>query len=134
MSEERIAIRIKKYVEHGCNVVEDIPPEGWVVIDTYHPHSTPWDYHGMRHQRELSLVLREAGVGCVRLQKRSTIIHPMGTGPGGAVRFGDNMTPGVFHIAVAPESETAARAALKAHREAIENWLYNDGPMPAACL
>lgn len=123
---------VKRTDEFGNTVREHILPEGYVVIDEYIPHSTPWDYHGMRHQREFCRVL--GNVCNVALpNKQVDLGNPTGTGPGGSVRLGDAMTPGVFRIAVHKSRENAARQAIANHKAAVENWLFHNGPMPEAC-
>ena len=127
---------MKKYEKNGRRVCEDEIPPGYVVVDEYHPCSTvtPWDYYGMCHQREYAKVLTAAGISFVLLRTVETIIHPYGTGPGGMVRFGDNMLPGVFRIAVPKKQENAANVAIAAHKAAIAEWLKDIcAPMPAAC-
>src|SRR5690349_6406672 len=94
-------------------------PEGYVVADTYRPCSsvTPWDYYGGKHQQEYITVLRAAGIPCAGAQRIDKILHPRGTGRGGAVRFGDNMLPGEYYILVPPERLEDAQRAFEAHRE-----------------
>lgn len=124
---------MKHYTHNGTDIREETCPPGHVIIDEYHPCRTvtPWDYYGMCHQREYSRVLCEFNP--VSLRTTMTILHPRGTGPGGSVRFGDNMTPGIYRLAVPTEYESAARAALNAHQASIQAWLNNKGSMPEAC-
>ena len=128
-------INVKEYTEHGIATREELCPEGWTVIDTYHPTSsvTPWDYYGNKHQREYAKVLREAGVQGALLMTRKTIVSPIGTGPNGRVRMGDNMCPGVYRIAVPSNQEAQALSAIAQHKEAISLWLDGKSPMPEAC-
>ena len=122
----------KRQDTHGNTVREWLVPDGFTVIDTYTPHSTPWDYHGMKHQRELRHVLAE--VCDVALPNIDvTLGHPFGTGPGGAVRLGDAMTPGTFRLAVPTDKVGDAQKAITAHKAAIEEWLLGKGEMPLAC-
>ena len=126
---------IRKYTLNMVDYVEEMCPEMMVIVDTYHPcySNPPWDYHGMKHQREYGRVLQEAGIPFVPLVTRKTLRSPIGSGPGGRVRFGDNMTPGVYKIAVQKHDAPAAEAALAAHQQAINDWLYHHKPMPPAC-
>ncbi len=131
---------VKSYVEHNVQYVEDLPLDGWVIIDVYEPCSstTPWDYYGMCHQREYTRVLEAAGITCMRLETRRTNLAPMGTGPGGMVRFGDAMLPHTYKLAVKTEDEANATVAIAAHKAAIAKWLEGpigdpSNPMPAAC-
>jgi len=130
-----MTIEIKIYEDHGIRHVEEQVPVGYCVIDDYTPTSstTPWDYYGMKHQRELSCVLRNNSIPCILLHTTYTKLHPMGSGPKGSVRFGDDMLPGRYRIAVPIELTIAAQLALSIHKQAIENWLYNKGPMPQEC-
>ena len=126
----------KTYEEHGVHIVEDLVPEGYVIIDEYTPcHTvTPWDYYGMCHQREYSRVLNAAGIKCELLQTRKRLLHPVGTGPRGSVRMGDNMYPYDYRIAVLAADENAAYVAIAAHKAEIDKWLNDPSlPMPEAC-
>jgi len=106
-----------------------------VVIDTYHPCGsvTPWDYYGRKHQGEIGNVLRMAGIEHVKLTESHTHNAPVGTGPRGAVRFGDSMMPGVYRIAVGKSQVTKAREALATHKREINDWLARKCKMPVAC-
>lgn len=119
--------------EHGVEIREEPTPEGWIEVDVYNPHSTPWDYYGNKHLNEYSSVLKAAGIEHQTLRTNRRILHPMGTGPKGSVRFGDDMTPGTYRVAVPADSEEAAKAAIEAHKQAIRDWLDNGAPMPDAC-
>ena len=119
--------------ERGVEVREQLCPAGHVEIDRHSPHSCPWDYYGMRHQRVLCRVLTDAGLHPVPLRTFHRNLGPMGTGPKGRVRFGDDMMPGVYRIGV-PESEAdASAAAITDHKDAVNRWLFNGEPMPVAC-
>lgn len=128
---------LKVFVEHGVEVREDVCPEGLVEVDCYNPcHSTtPWDYYGGKHWREYSFVLRRAGIEPTLLLTRRRILHPCGTGPGGRVRFGDDMTPGTYRIAVEADKAGVACAALAAHKAEVRAWADGpiDAPPPEAC-
>lgn len=118
---------------HGVETTRTPIPHGWVEIDSYTPHSCPWDCHGLSHQREYLRVLEDAGIIGIPLVTRQSRISPQGTGPGGRVRFGDDMMPGRYHIIVPVSQEKASRAALAAHQEKIKLWLYGKDLMPEAC-
>lgn len=117
----------------GVRTVEDECPEGWVVVSSYVPHSCPWDCYGNQHLREVCHVLGEAGLSSHPLRTRQTRVAPMGSGPNGRVRFGDDMLPGVYRVAVPSDQYDAAMSALSEHHKAVNNWLHNRGPMPNAC-
>lgn len=120
-------------VEYGVESRETPVPDGFTVVETYHPHSCPWDCYGMKFVRETQTVLKSAGIDSVECSIRQTILHPRGSGPGGRVRMGDNMMPGVYRVAVATEDMPQAIEALAQHEAAIKNWLHNGGKMPEAC-
>lgn len=126
---------VKVYTEHLVETREEVCPEGWVEIDIYHPSSTitPWDYYGMKHQRELGRVLDSDGIGYQKLITHKKHLAPVGTGPGGAVRFGDNMMPGVYRIAVKEEDVGRAHQAINEHKKRVDDWINNGAPMPDAC-
>lgn len=122
----------KRLDEHNNTVREHLVPDGFVVIDTYTPHSCPWDYYGMKHQRELQNVL--ADVCDVALPNINlTLGNPIGSGPGGSVRFGDNMTPGTFRLAVPADMVGKAQAAIAAHKAEVQKWLDGERDLPLAC-
>lgn len=108
-------------------------PEGWCEIDAYHPNTTPWDVAGRRHQNELIYVLDKAGVIALPLTTHHRRISPQGTGPGGRIRFGDDMMPGIYRLIVANGDKEAADRAIAAHHEQVKAWIYEKGPMPEAC-
>lgn len=127
---------LPKPVTISCNGVETrfTPvPAGWVEIVSYQPHSCPWDVNGLKHQREYLKVLEDAGIIGIPLVTHHRRISPQGTGPGGRIRFGDDMMPGFYRIIVASCDEKAARAALEAHLDRIRLWLDHKAPMPEAC-
>jgi hypothetical protein len=117
----------------GCRIREVPPPEGWEVVDTYHPHSCPWDYYGNRHVREVLYVFTAAGIEATDCPIHQNRLHPQGTGPGGRVRMGDDWLPGVYRVAVPAAQVEEARAAWAAHRLQVEAWVDGNGPMPEAC-
>lgn len=120
------------YTTGNVRHVDDILPVGYVVVDVYTPTSsvTPWDYYGGKHQQEYRAVLKDANIECVLLENRLTIIRPVGTGPCGAVRFGDNMLPHTYLIAVKEKDAVAASTSILNHKAAINRWLMEGGPRP----
>ena len=126
-------IKTKTYRLYNCEIVEPILPDGWQVIDVYSPRITPWDYYGMKHRRELSYVLAQAGIEHVCVEKRYKNLAPTGTGPGGMIRFGDNMMPSEYWIAVKTADIAKAKEELHIHQLRVLNWIHNNGPMPEAC-
>lgn len=126
---------VKRYQENGLDIREDQCPEGWVEFKSHTPcHSvTPWDYHAMRWSRERSRVLTAAGIENIVLHTNRTKLYPVGTGSGGAVRFGDAMLPPTHRIAIRPHQIAEAEKALADHDKAVRDWLDGDGPMPEAC-
>ena len=103
--------------KHGNTVREYLVPEGYTVIDTYTPSVCPWDYYGTKHQIVLQRVL--ADVCDVALANISTTLcNPVGSGPGGAVRFGDYMTPDTYRLAVPDNMIQRAESAINEHKKA----------------
>lgn len=100
------------YQENGIEYRKEECPEGWVEVNTYRPHSTPWDCYGNQHILNIRKLLSEAGIDSVGLVTHERRTSPIGTGPGGRVRFGDDMMPGVYRVAVKQEKEFAARQAI----------------------
>jgi hypothetical protein len=128
-------IESKSYVKNGVKYHEQMVPHMMVVVDTFHPNPTnpPWDYQGIRHQREYFRVLENAGIECVCLCTSAVLLHPVGTGPNGSVRLGDNMTPGIYKIAVCKRKVVAAKKAIAEHKVTIQKWLDGKAEFPAAC-
>lgn len=87
----------------------------------------------MRHQREYLMVLSDANIIGLPLVTYHRRISPQGTGPGGRVRFGDDMMPGIYRVIVAKPDQEKAEAAIKAHEALIKDWIYNKGPEPDVC-
>jgi hypothetical protein len=123
---------MKTCVKNGIAVREDEILDGFVVVDTYTPcHSvTPWDYYGGKHQREMITVLKAAGIRGIALETKRKVVDPVGTGPGGMVRFGDDMVPSTYRVIVTAKEENAARAAIANYRYRLEVWLHDGGPRP----
>lgn len=109
--------------DHGCETRTEVCPRGWRVIDCYHPHSTPWDYHGAKHLSETRAILSRHGIQSIMLRTRATILAPHGTGPGGRVRLGDADTPGVYRTAVHHTDKDRAVDLLAEYRTAIDKWI-----------
>lgn len=127
-------VKTKTYDICGVRFREELPPDGYVIVDSYLPSISPWDYYGGMHQRHYMRVLTTAGIQAIPLRTTEVRLHPRGTGEGGRVRCGDDMLPGVYSIAVACENESAACAAIAAHKAAVEEWLKDvSRPMPSAC-
>lgn len=126
-------IKKTKSTQFGILTENQETPENWVDVVKYHPHSTPWDYQGNKEIRRWMYVFQSCNIQCVGLVTTRTRLSPQGTGPFGRVRFGDDMMPGVYRVAVPKEHYEAAQNAIKMHEAEIQRWLHNDGPMPAAC-
>jgi hypothetical protein len=120
-------VTMRTFNLYGVEHREQMVPHMWVVVDTFHPHITPWDCTGGRHQRVLQAILREADIESLALVTHKRRLSPMGSGPGGRVRFGDDMLPGVYRTAVAKRDFQAAEKALATHREAVTQWLDQQG-------
>lgn len=99
---------------------EYVIPDGWEIVSEYHPHSCPWDYYGNKHITEIRRVLMNVGIESVSYPLHRKIISPRGTGPGGSVRFGDDMMPSVYRICVESKNVVAARAAIEDFEKRIK--------------
>lgn len=88
---------------------------------------------GTKHQKEILIVLEKVGIIGIPLVTRHRRISPQGTGPGGRIRFGDDMLPGIYRVLVPKAQEKAAHEALAAHDGLIKAWIYDKAPMPEAC-
>jgi len=123
-------IKTRTYIDKGDTVREEQVPPTFVVVDTYHPHTCPWDCYGNKHLHEIKQVLLTAGIESVGLVESHTNNSPMGSGPGGSVRFGDNMLPGIYRVAVPKHKVVHAREAIAANEKVVHAWLHENGPHP----
>lgn len=129
---------VKQYIEGGVKHCEEVAPEGWVAIEKYEPYSmVPWDYHGRKHFEPLLYILKKIGIETILCEHSREKIGTIGTGPNGRPRPSDYMMPGVYTLYVRNGFEEKALLAIKAHREAVSNWLAsygkpNEMPMPEA--
>lgn len=130
-----MTIQVRTSVRDCVTIREQVVPPDYVVVDTYHPCSstTPWDYHGGKHVREIKKVLLAANIESVSLVESHTHISPTGSGPNGRVRFGDNMMPGVYRVAVPEHDAPAAEAAIAAHKAKLDLWMDGGCELPLAC-
>lgn len=116
----------------GIRERKELCPDGWVVMRTYCPSSCPWDYYGNKFLAECKAALREHGIEGLALRTRRDVLNPRGSGPNGQVRFGDEMTPGIYRIAVKDEDHSKARDVLNRHETEKAAWLKGEGEMPKA--
>lgn len=125
-------LETREYNVDGIYHHEDIIPPMYVVIDTYIPSSCPWDYYGMKHVQQLKYVLEKGGLHPEILitTRRSLFPHP--TGPGGSVRFGDDMLPYIYKVAVKKHEDEKALQLINSFKAEIDNWLNQNHPMPDA--
>ena len=109
-------MRVKTVERSNVHALVEYPNVGWEVVDEYYPCPTtcPWDYYGLCHQRQYGKVLKAAGIDFEALRTVETRIHPTGSGPNGRVRFGDDMMPGIYRIAVRIEDADRAHRAINA--------------------
>jgi len=126
-------------IEHSIQ----LPPIGYIAVAVYSPHSTPWDYYGMKQCHEWEAIMKasylnnEAPIPCITLEKKARRISPHGSGPGGRVRFGDDMMPSLYSLVVPAEFVTLAKLKIECHKLDVEEWLDGASPMPAvtrACM
>lgn len=125
----------RTYRLDGVEYREDLAPDMYVLVDTYTPDHTiaPWDYYGNNHAKEISAVLRNAGIPTKLCLTKRTNTACRGSGPGGRVRMGDDMMPTTYRTYVPKHRDVDAMAALKLHEDAVHAWLHEGAPMPEAC-
>lgn len=123
---------IQIYVENGVEYRHEPTPPGWLDVITYRPYITPWDYYGRKHLKEYGYVFKRAGIRYERLITTERKLRPSGTGPGGAIRFGDAVLPGVYRIAVPASYVELAEWMIQRHRQEVDDWLFGNGSKPAA--
>ena len=123
----------RTYVIDGVELREEMVPDGHFTIESYIPHSTPWDYYGNKQHRTWTLIMAGAGVPCQIRTIRKKRLHPHGTGPNGRVRFGDDMMPSEYHLCIPKRFHETAEKALLEHENSVHKWLHEAGKMPDAC-
>jgi len=130
MTQPKIELRI--YTLHSVEYREQMVPYLYIIIESFTPHSCPWDYYGMKKCKEWKNVMKAAGIPCETLQTNKKHLSPTGTGPGGSIRTGDDWMPGEYRLVVPKHKDTLAREALLDHRAEVSKWLDKEGPMPEA--
>lgn len=112
---------------------EDMCPHMYVEVDVYQPcrSVTPWDAYGGRRLLVMQEVMQDAQVRSVALVTHRRILSPIkGSGPGGRVRFGDDMLPGIYRTAVHKYDVVAAQKAIARYEKEVDDWIHNGGPRP----
>lgn len=125
---------VKVYTEHGIEFRHEELPEGMVEVDVYTQHHTICPDNGHKHAKEIRQVLNHAGITalCLTTHRKRAVVA-VGSGPGGRVRFGDDMMHSTYRVAVRQGDEAAAQTAIAAHKEAVRRWLHEGAEMPEAC-
>lgn len=124
---------VKVYVEHGVEYRHEELDEGMVEIDVYQRHHTLVPDDGRQRVNELRHVLNAAGIKSKHFVTGRRLTAPLGSGPGGRVRFGDDMMHAIWRTAVSEKDVVRAQAAIAAHNEAVRKWLHEGAAMPEAC-
>ena len=122
----------RTYVLDGVETREEMCPDKYFSIRIYHPGSTPWDYQCSKKASEWQKVMAAAEIPCVICTTKQKRTSPQGSGPGGRVRFGDDMMPGNISLCIPKRFHEAADNALSEHARAVNSWLYDEAEMPAA--
>lgn len=139
MPPPKVEIKVSERREHGVEIREDLTPEGMVDVLVFDPRDLggSWDIKGREEQRVIARVLKDAGIASIALTTGRRNAAALGTGRGGMVRFGDDMMPGIYRVAVARAEQAAALEAIAAFRGRVKAWLDSariDGnptlPMP----
>lgn len=124
---------VKVYEEHGIAYRHEELAEGMTEVDVYTQHHTVVPDNGHKWSVELQRVLHKAGIASLILSTHRRRTAPMGSGPGGRVRFGDDMMHATWRVAVRSEDADRANAAIAAHKEAIRKWLHEGVEIPEEC-
>jgi hypothetical protein len=121
---------VEKIEHHVRKMVPQIP-SGLIVVDIYTPHSCPCDCYGAAHCRDYVAALKQLGnVDATWCHEHHTSLCPVGTGRGGAVRFGDAMLPGRYFVLVAESDKQKAIEALAERERLITAWLNREIEWP----
>jgi hypothetical protein len=127
-------VQSKTYVLNGVTIREEVCPSMMAIVDTFTPcpSNPPYDVQGWRHVREIKKVLMEVGIESLALVESHTRNNPQGSGPGGAVRFGDSMMPSIYRVVVGKHLAEKAECAIAEHKRQIDLWIEG-GELPLAC-
>lgn len=83
-----------------------------VYSHTPNQSTCPWYVYANIAIERIKATLASVGIVCSVVEQRNKIDNPIGTGPGGRVRFGDDMLPSTYHIQVDEKYEKKAKAIL----------------------
>lgn len=125
---------MKIYTDRGIEYREDEPSIGFVLCWERHPTMNENDF-AFREATEISHVLMLWGRGIQHENRpiRMRNVSPIGSGPGGRIRFGDDMMPTIQRIFVPAEKLSEALLAIEEHKQAVKQWLHHGAPMPDVC-
>lgn len=123
---------IRKYTENSIEHIESIPPEGFALIQEQHPDING-EMHAAKYAREIHYVFSQKGIPSESHDIKRNNLAPMGSGPGGRIRFGDSMMPSIHRIYVPADKLDEAFEVLLEHRAEVRKWLFEGGPIPEAC-
>ena len=125
---------MKIYTDRGIEYREDEPSEGFVLCWERYPTINEESF-ACREATEIGhvLMLWKRGIQYENRPIRRKKIYPSGSGPGGRVRFGDDMLPTIQRIFVPEGKLSEAILAIEEHDNAVKQWLHNGAPMPAVC-
>lgn len=123
---------MKIYTDRGIEYREDEPSEGFVLCWERHPTINE-DNFAYREATEIGYVLWEKGIQYENRPIRRKNMCPSGSGPGGRIRFGDDMMATIQRIFVRSEDLSQALLAIQEHDNAVKQWLHHGAPMPQVC-
>lgn len=125
---------MKIYTDRGIEYQEDEPSEGFVLCWERYPTINE-DSFACREATEIGHVLMhwKRGIQYENRPIRMRNVSPIGSGPGGRIRFGDDMMPTIQRIFVREEKLSEALLAIEEHKQAVRQWLHHGAPMPEVC-
>lgn len=121
---------VKEYVLFGIHHREDLVPTSMKEVIAYIPQFGSWDVEGRSWVRRSMEVMERAGLHPLLMLTQRSIVGAHGTGPGGALRLGDNWLPHVYRLAVPLNEVLAAEKALLVHNRVVGAWRDDGGVMP----
>lgn len=85
-----------------------------ITVYSYTPCSSivPYDYHGRLGAMNIQEKLSAVGIESTVQEEKQRLENPIGSGPGGRVRVGDEMLPSIYHIQVDKKYEKKAKSIL----------------------
>lgn len=107
------------YTKHGIihHDPETAPDESMLYLGTPSHTVTPYDTYARMLEDDARKCFRRAGIAATVVSCHRRIASPIGSGPGGSRRFGDDMLP--------PDVQAVVKTSdIETARDAWEEWTF----------